>query len=74
MDHTIIPILELFSIEMWQLPKASTIDAPLWCHYTCLALILGLKSTNPWPVCNPEAVTAAPSYKQVQPGMNGDKH
>lgn len=45
-----------------------------YAHYTCLPLILGLKSTNPWPVCNPEAVTAAPSYKQVQPGMNEDKH
>lgn len=63
MEHTIILILEPFTDAVWQLPKASTIDAPLWCHYTCLALILGLKSTNPWPVCNPEAVTAAPSYR-----------
>lgn len=70
MGRTIIPVLELFSVAVWQSPMDSTIDAPWWCHYTCLALILRLKSTKPWPVCNPEAVTAAPSYKPVQPGMS----
>lgn len=70
MDHTIIQILELFSVAVWQLLKASATDAPFSTLH--LALIWDWKAQTPGLFAIQKLSLLLPLIKK--PGMNEDKH